>query len=103
MRFPIPVRNAKSGLEKQFFDKQEIADFLATQETPEDWEGFAHLGELPKPTAAEVVEEPVEVVEPGDDQQLAGDPVESSAPEAAPTKTTKPVAPAKRATKKAGK
>jgi len=106
MRFPIPVRNGKTGLEKNFFDKQEIADFLATQETPEDWEGFAHLGELPEPTGTEAVEEPGDAVEAKGEQQPAGDPVAPAAADPAPveaTKVAKAAAPVKRAAKKAGK
>lgn len=81
MRFPIPVRNAQTGEEKNFFDKQEIADFLATTENPADWEGWSHLGDLPAATEPVTVEEPqapaeVEPVAPVADPEPTEPPAE---------------------------
>lgn len=63
MDYMIAVRNAKTGAEKSFYDKQQVADFLASPAGGKDWEGYAHLGDLPAPTveaepAAEVEEAP---------------------------------------------
>jgi len=59
MNFLIPVRNVVTGLEKHFDSKQAVANFLATVENVEHWEGWGHLGELP----AAIVEEVESVVE----------------------------------------
>ncbi len=47
MNFLLPIRNAETGEERNFSDKQQIADFLATCANPQQWEGWSHLGPLP--------------------------------------------------------
>ena len=63
MQFSMTVRNFATGEEKNFLDKQALADFLATQDSAEDWTGHDAYGELPAPTGtAEPVAEPTEPV-----------------------------------------
>jgi len=99
MQFLIPLRNAVTGEEKNFHNKQQIADFLASRDDDADWEGHACLGQLPEPTpAGEVPIEPVPVETPEQAEALkqeANAPVEPApaapaAPAAKPVKAAKP-------------
>lgn len=60
MEFLIAIRNAITGLEKQFPSLQHIADFLAGRDDAADWTGHEALGPLPEPTpaAADATEPP---------------------------------------------
>ncbi len=81
MQFLIPLRNAVTGEEKNFHNKQQIADFLASREDDADWEGHACLGQLPEPTpAGEVPVEPVPVETPEQAAVLATAVVENIEP-----------------------
>ncbi len=47
MNFLLPIRNVETGEERNFSDKQQIANFLAGCANPQQWEGWGHLGVLP--------------------------------------------------------
>ena len=59
MNFLLPIRNTATGEERNFSDKQQIANFLASCADPQQWEGWAHLGNLPAATSPDV---PVSIV-----------------------------------------
>lgn len=49
MKFPIEIRNVKTGAAHALQDLQHVANFLAGK-AHDEWEGFRHLGALPEPT-----------------------------------------------------
>lgn len=64
MQFPMPIRNTHTGEEKNFYDAQVLADFLAGEPDATVWDGRSDYGVLPAPSfAVELVEVVVEVVE----------------------------------------
>lgn len=79
MQFLIPLRNAATGEERNFHNKQEVADFLASREDDADWEGHTCLGKLPEPTPAG--EDPVEPVPVETPEQAEALKVEAQASE----------------------
>ncbi len=50
MQFPIPLRNAETGEERNFHDKQAVSDFFGSGADHNVWTGWENLGELPLPT-----------------------------------------------------
>lgn len=46
----ISIRNQVTGEEKNFQDKQAVADFLEERGDEDQWDGVSRLGKLPEPT-----------------------------------------------------
>jgi hypothetical protein len=92
MQFLIPLRNAKTGEEKNFHTKQQVADFLDSREDDADWEGHAHLGALPEPTPVEPEEAAPEGTEPPALEAPASNPVARAVAAVKKAVTKKPAA-----------
>jgi len=75
----MPIRNTHTGEEKNFYDAQVLADFLAGEPDATVWDGRGDYGVLPAPSfAVEPVEAVAEVVEAQADvsTEVAGAPAE---------------------------